>query len=103
MILRLLEVVDSAFIAYAVYFYLITYAVPPSPYVDHLSTVLPISNWGNALILIMRVQWYVHFFCQNFGPALTYRHRSLIVSLDHAMQKHPLTIETLASSHTRRE
>ncbi|TFY62472.1 hypothetical protein EVJ58_g3850 [Rhodofomes roseus] len=36
--LWILEVVDSAFIAYAVYFYLVT-------------------NWGNPLILIERAQW----------------------------------------------
>ncbi|EPT05146.1 hypothetical protein FOMPIDRAFT_1045211 [Fomitopsis schrenkii] len=36
--LWLLEVVDSAFIAYAVYFYMVT-------------------NWGNPIILVIRVQW----------------------------------------------
>ena len=55
---RLLEVVDSAFIAYAVYFYLVTYVFAPSLSSSNL-TLTPSSNWGNKLILFMRVQWCV--------------------------------------------
>lgn len=45
----------------------------------------------------------VRMFFLNLGPALTYRHRSLIVSLCHTTQQHPLTIEALAPSYIRRE